>query len=141
MKKVIIILVALIILAGGGFFAYTKFFKKEEKKNEEKKVDVSKLIESRVTMEPITTHLISPSNYVIIALDVQTSSIESKEEFELRIAEMKSATITTINSLDEDILRKENGTKDLINTLKAKFNKILTNGEVTDIFITDYKLQ
>lgn len=143
MKKIIIIVVIVLILAGGGFFAW-KILGADDAKAEdtkEKEMDIETLIETQVHMEPITTNLQSTNNYIIIALSVQTSSVEAKEEFELRLPEMKSIAITTFNATSKNELIGKEGTKPLMESLKKQFNEKIHNGEITDLFITDFKLQ
>lgn len=143
MKKIIIIVLAILLLAGGGFAGW-KFFlapKNQEASAAETKVDLEALAETKIDIPPITTNLSAPSSYIVIALSVQTSNVEAKIEFETRIAEMQSVVITKLNSLGIEAVRGGNGLTDLIELLKAEFNTILTHGEVSGVFVTDYKIQ
>lgn len=143
MKKIIIIVVAVLVLGGGGFFAWTMLGGKEEADGEEKveAVDPHALVESQVHIEPITTNLRSPNNYIVIALSAQLSDVDAKGEFEARLPEMKSIAISTFNAMDKKTLTDGEGTKKLVETLKTKFNERMTHGEVADIYVTDFKLQ
>lgn len=145
MKKIIIIVVAVLVLGGGGFFAWTLLSDKPDAEADVEKeveaVDPLELVESQVHMESITTNLRSPNNYIVIALSTQLSDADAKGEFEARLPEMKSVAISTFNTMDKKTLANGEGTKKLTESLKLKFNERMTSGEVTDIYVTDFKLQ
>lgn len=142
MKKMIIIsLVVLIVVAGGGFFAWKTLSADAAEGEKEVVVDVEALVAARISVETITTNLLSPNNYIIVAFDVQTSSLESKTEFEQRLPEMKSIAISTFNATEKNSLTTKEGWKPAIASLIKQFNEKLGEGEVQDIYVTDYKLQ
>jgi flagellar basal body-associated protein FliL len=120
-------------------FAGEKPEEKEEKEVIE--IDPHALAEAQVHMEPITTNLLSPNNFIVIALSVQLSDSDAKYEFEARLPEMKSLAISTFNSIDKKTLTGGSGTAQISETLMSKFNEKISHGEVSDIYITDFKLQ
>lgn len=141
MKKIIIIVIVLFLLAGGGFAAWKFLLPKSDTESKVKEVDPHTLVESQIHIESLTTNLLSPNNYAVISLSVQAADVEGKEELEARLPQIKTITISTLNSLKKDELMGSEGTKNLIDTLKKQYNGVMTHGEVTDVYITDYKLQ
>lgn len=142
LKKIIIIVIVALLLGGGGFIGW-KFLapEKEEGKEKETKVDLEALVETKIDMPQISTNLSVPGSYIVITLSAQASDVEAKTEFETRLAEMQSVAITQLNSLSIEEVQGGKGLTELIQLLKIEFNKILTHGEITEVFVTEYKIQ
>lgn len=139
---VLIILIIAIVLGGGGFIGW-KFFasEKSDEAAGEKKADLEALAETKIDLPQISTNLSIPGSYIVITLSAQASNVAVKTEFETRLAEMQSVAITQLNSLKIQDVQGGKGLTELIALLKTEFNQILTHGEVTDVFVTEYKIQ
>lgn len=142
LKKILLIILVIVILGGAGFAGW-RFLgpEKTEEASENKKADLEALAATKIDMPQISTNLSVPGSYIVITLSAQASNVEAKTEFDTRLAEMQSATIAQLNSLKIQDVQGGKGLTDLITLLKAEFNAILTHGEVTDVFVTEYKIQ
>lgn len=141
MKKVIIFASIFIVLLVGGFFAYKAFFYSDDKKKTEEVVDYSKALENQVVMETITTNLKEEDHFIVVSFSVQPDSFKSKEEFENRLSEMKSLAIQTFNGLEKSTIIEGDGSKVIINALLDTYNKHLTMGTLTNVYLTEFKVQ
>lgn len=139
-KKLFIILPILIIIGIGGFLGYKNFIAAENPADS-KKIDYEKAIENQILIETITTNLNKDNHFIIAGFTVQTDSEEATKEFNARLSEMKSLAIQNFNNLSKSEIVGDEGSQKIINGLKDSYNKKLTKGKVTDVYLTEFKVQ
>lgn len=144
-KKGVLILIASILLLGGGGFVGWKyvFADKGEPEKEEVKEELSseELKELKVDIETIQTHLAGEtSSYGAVAFSVQVEHLEAKEEFEVRLAEMKSLIISSLNASTPSDLKQVGGKEELEKRILKEMNNAMKHGKVEHLYITDYRI-
>lgn len=137
MKKPLVIMIALLlaILIGGGV---TYFLMNNSEKDDS--VDIESILERSIETEQITTSL-KDGAFAQVSFKIQTDSVETKEELEKRMYQVKNIIINHFASNTTTDIKKEQSIATLENTLTSKINDVLENGEVEKIYTTSYVLQ
>jgi flagellar FliL protein len=140
----LIILIGITLLAGISFFLYKTTFATdaptETEKKEEKILTADQHAEQSVTTDVITTNL-SSKGYIVVQFGILLDSKKTKEEFEKRNVQVRAIIISELSSLTQEQLKGSEGINRLEAILMNRFNEILINGKVQNIYTIDLKFQ
>ncbi len=137
------ILLAALGIVGAGAVAAVIFLDinlKEVIAQEEKEPTAEELAARSFSMEPLTTNLTS-ENYAVVQLNLLADSEKSYKELEVRTPELKAIVISTLAGLSRDDLKGSEGLTNFAKTIQAEANKVLHDGQVERVLITDFKIQ
>ncbi|MDP4551453.1 flagellar basal body-associated FliL family protein [Guptibacillus hwajinpoensis] len=143
MKRILMILLAALGIVGAGAVAAVIFLDinlKEVIAQEEKEPTAEELAARSFSMEPLTTNLTS-ENYAVVQLNLLADSEKSYKELEVRTPELKAIVISTLAGLSRDDLKGSEGLTNFAKTIQAEANKVLHDGQVERVLITDFKIQ
>lgn len=143
MKRILIILLTALGIVGIGAVAAVVFLDinlKEVIAQEEKEPTAEELAARSYSMEPLTTNL-SSEHYAVVQLNLLADSEEGYKELEVRTPELKSIVISTLAGLSRDDLKGSEGLAKFAETIQAEANKVLHDGQVERVLITDFKIQ
>ena len=138
-----IILLAALGIVGAGAVAAVIFLDinlKEVIAQEEKEPTAEELAARSFSMEPLTTNL-SSENYAVVQLNLLADSEKSYKELEVRTPELKAIVISTLAGLSRDDLKGSEGLMNFTKTIQTEANKVLHDGQVERVLITDFKIQ
>ncbi|ARF15325.1 MULTISPECIES: flagellar basal body-associated protein FliL [Sporosarcina] len=107
---------------------------------EEKAPSIDEIIESSVDMEEITTNL-SGRNFVRISLKIQTDSKKAAEELTKRDFQVKNLAIQELSEMTTKDLEGKAGKQQFEDTIKAKLNELMQDGEIQKVYIVSYIIQ
>ena len=136
----LIILVSITLIGVVAFVVITQIGGKDGADAVQAEPDIDTVLESSVDVEEITTNL-KGSNFVKIALKVQTDSKEAAEELTKRDFQMKDILIEELSELSAEDLEGKKGKEVLQNTLKSKFNELMQEGQIQRAYITSCIIQ
>lgn len=140
MKNTKLLNVTLIILLVGlivGGFLYIKTY---QEGLEPKKLSIDELVIASVDIPEITTNLKS-KNYIKIQFKVQTDSEDAATELTKRQFQVNNLAIQELSDITREELDGKEGKIKLETLLKGKFNELLKDGEVKQVYITSYIIQ
>ncbi|MBK3494382.1 flagellar basal body-associated protein FliL [Viridibacillus sp. YIM B01967] len=106
-------------------------------KGSAKEPNIDDIIEASVDVPELTTNLVG-TNFVKISLKIQTDSKKAAEEIGKRDFQVKSIVIEEMSEMTKEDLEGKKGKKMLKNTLKTRFNELMQDGEVQEVYITSY---
>lgn len=138
MKKLIILVVLVAVLGGGGFFGYQKFFAKEQ--GAPKEVVVQPVIHD---LETFLVNLSDPGGkrYLKITMKLKMNGPDGAAEIVNRNFEVRDLILTILSSKEfEDVARPEDKLA-LKQELMTSLNRTLHNGQVQDIYFTEFLVQ
>ncbi|ARK22721.1 flagellar basal body-associated protein FliL [Sporosarcina sp. P26b] len=107
---------------------------------EEKAPSIDEIIESSVDMEEITTNL-SGRNFVRVSLKIQTDSKKAAEELTKRDFQVKNLAIQELSEMTAKDLEGKVGKQQFEDTIKAKLNELMQDGEIQKVYIVSYIIQ
>ncbi|MCE5243884.1 MAG: flagellar basal body-associated protein FliL [Syntrophobacteraceae bacterium] len=138
LKLIIIIVVALAVLGGGGFFGYQMFIKKDS--HAESKPEAPPVIQE---METYLVNLSDPGGkrFLKVTMKLKLSGPQSTAEFTTRTFELRDNILTILSSKEvEDISRPEDKAN-LKQEIMTQLNRILKQGQVQDVYFTEFLIQ
>lgn len=121
-----------------GIAAY--FFLIDEDKKGNEAVSIDKIIESSVEIPKMTT-ILADKSYIVIEFKIQTNSKNTAEELTKRDFQTKNIIIQELSDLTKSDLDGKAGKNLLQEKLKTEINNILSDGEVSQVYITSYIIQ
>lgn len=98
---------------------------------------IDEIIEQSVDVPEYSTNL-ADKHYVQLSLKIQTNSKDAAEELTKREFQTKDILLEVLSEMTSEDLEGKKGKELLTNTLKAKFNGLMQNGEVQKVYITSY---
>lgn len=98
---------------------------------------IDEIIEQSVDVPEYSTNL-ADNHYVQLSLKIQTDSKEAAEELTKRDFQTKDILLEVLSEMTSEDLEGKKGKELLTNTLKAKFNSLMQDGEVQKVYITSY---
>lgn len=98
---------------------------------------IDEIIEQSVDVEEFSTNL-ADNHFVQLTLKIQTDSTDAAEELTKRDFQTKDILIEVLSEMTSEDLEGKKGKELLTNTLKAKFNSFMQDGEVQKVYITSY---
>lgn len=152
LKLIIILVVALAVLGGGGFFAYTKFFKAHppaeaaEEGHEKQGAATAKAQSEKPVIydwEPLMVNLADPGGkrYLKLNMKVELTNEKALEELKTRSFQLKDAMLMLLSGKEFDDISTSSGKQALKQETIAQVNKILKQGQVKEIYFTDFIVQ
>ncbi len=150
LKLIIILVVLLAVLGGGGFFAYSKFFKANPPaeaagEGQEKKAAAHAQPEKPVIYdwEPLMVNLADPGGkrYLKLNMKVELTNEKALEELKSRSFQLKDSMLMLLSGKEFDDISTSSGKQALKQETIAQVNKILKQGQVKDIYFTDFIVQ
>lgn len=101
---------------------------------------IDDILESSVDIPELTTNL-ADGQFIRIALKIQTDSKKAAEELTKRDFQTKNIIIEELAEMTEENLKGKEGIILLENTIKARLNELMQEGEVQQVYITSYIIQ
>ena len=141
MMKWVIILVLVLLLAGGGGFGYMKFFAKhDDESHPAPKAAVQPVIQD---METFLVNLSDPGGkrYLKITMKAKLSGPALAAEFAERTPELRDIILTLLSSKEFADIAQPEDKAILKQELIGQLNRTLKQGQVQDIYFTDFLVQ
>ena len=136
--KIIVLVVLLAALGGGGFFGYVKFFKKEPPPKEPE-------VEQSVSAEAgsFLVNLSDPGGkrYLKVGMQFELSGKKANDELTRRNVEVRDMIIMLLSSKEYSEIGNATGKLTLKRELLARLNKMLRDGQVKEIYFTEFLVQ
>ena len=136
--KIIILVVLLAMLGGGGFFGYVKFLKKEPQPKDPE-------VEQSVSAEGgiFLVNLSDPGGkrYLKVGLQLELSGKKVNDEFSRRNVEVRDMIIMLLSSKEYSEIGNASGKLTLKRELLTRLNKMLRDGQVKEIYFTEFLVQ
>lgn len=134
--KTMLIILVVIILAGTGIFYYLL----QQKGNGSKEATIDDILKNSVDVAEFTTNL-ADSHYVKMSFKIQTNSKGAAAELTKREFQVKNIVIEILSDTTEKDLEGKVGKEKLEKSLKDKINKVMQDGKVEQVYITESLLQ
>lgn len=135
-KTMMIILGTLTVLGVVALILVFNLNGETEKAKGERSID--EIRESSLMTEEITTDL-QDGNFIRIRFRIVTDSKDALEELKKRDFQMQNILIKELATMEGDAF--QSGLSNLEETVKLKLNKLMEEGEVTDVYTVDKVLQ
>jgi flagellar FliL protein len=129
-------LLAISILGGAGYFAFKHF----STKTEAAEPTAEDLEELTVETEEITTNLADQA-YIKIKFKIETDNTDAKEELEKRLFQVNNLIIYEISNMKTSDLSGQKGLIHLEDVLKDKISKLMQEGKIVRVYITQKIIQ
>ena len=98
------------------------------------------LVESTVTIEEITTNLLS-NEFIRITFTVQTDGKKAKEELEMRDFQVRDVIVKELSDMKAEQFQGQKGIMELEERIKTKINEFMQEGKVVKVYTTSKILQ
>lgn len=134
----LIILVSITLIGVVAVVLILNFNKKEDPVDKVPTID--EVIESSVDIEEITTNL-SSRNFVRLSLKIQTDSKKGAEELAKRDFQVKNMVIQEVSEMTAKSFEGKVGKQQFEDTIKAKLNEVMQDGEIEKVYIVSYIIQ
>ena len=137
--KLVILVVILGALGGGGFFAYKKFFQHDPGKQVEAK-HVEKIY---YDMDSFLVNLADAGGrrYLKITMKFELDNAKVSEEMKSRTFEVRDAVLMVLSSKEFDDIAVPAGKASLKRELMTVINRLVKQGQVVEVFFTDFIVQ
>ena len=142
------VLVLLIAAGAGGYFFFMKKEPPEEKKDPGQEVPVPQIdpkadIGPMVEVKEFIVNIISgdTNHYVKASLTIELTSEVTKEEVNLRMAQIRDSILLLVGNKTYEELQDLQGKKQLKAEITSKINSFLKSGKVKSIYFTDFVVQ
>ncbi|MBQ0139890.1 MAG: flagellar basal body-associated protein FliL [Kurthia sp.] len=132
---IMLIILVTITLIGVVALVIVTQFSKDSVKDAAPNIDT--IIEQSVDVPEYSTNL-ADKRYVKLSLKIQTDSKDAAEELTKRDFQINDILLEVLSEMTSKDLEGKRGKELLTNTLKAKFNSLMQEGEVQKVYITSY---
>jgi flagellar protein FliL len=137
--KIIILVVAVAVLAGGGFFAYLKFFKKPQ-------TEPKKPVVEQTVIQEMGTYLVNLADpggkrYLKITMQFELTNAKVSQELARRTVEIRDKIIMLLSSKEYEEIGNPTGKMTLKKELINQLNRVLQDGQVKEIYFTEFLVQ
>jgi flagellar protein FliL len=137
--KIIILVVAVAALGGGGFFAYLKFFKKAPDSGKQPVVE-------QTVMQEMGTYLVNLANtggkrYLKVTIQFELSNAKVGAELTRRTVEVRDKIIMLLSSKEYEEIGNPTGKMTLKKELINQMNRFLQDGQVKEIYFSEFLVQ
>ena len=132
----LIILIAITLVGAVALVVVLKFTGEEG----QKEPTIDEVLEASVDIPELTTNLAS-DDFIRISFKIQTDSKKAKEELEKRDFQVKNIIIHTLSVRASDELKAAEGQTKLENVLRDQISKIMQEGTVERVYITESLIQ
>lgn len=139
-KLVSIMLVIIVSITLIGVTALVVVMKFLGDEGEQSEPTIEKVVAASVDIPEITTNLAS-GNIVRLSFKFETDSKKAKSELEQREFQIRDIIISELANMSADQLDGKEGMDKLKETVKAKTNELMQEGEIKKIYTTSYILQ
>lgn len=142
LKLILIIVVALGLLGGGGFFAYSKFFAKHGGEGEGSHAAV----EAAPVIQELDTFLVNLSDpggkrYLKLTMRLKLSGPPVAQEFTNRNFELRDMILMILSAKEFADIASPEDKAALKQEILAQLNQSLKQGQVQDIYFTEFLVQ
>ncbi len=154
LKLIIILVVLLIILGGGGFVAYKIFLapKGDQAADEVKKASAPVISNEIGELYPLETFIVNMMDNegtrylkVTIQLELQAgnekAAAELKLELDKRIPQLRDAILTILASKRYEEVSSAQGKLILKQEILRRVNSLLTKGQISNVYFTEFVSQ
>jgi flagellar protein FliL len=137
--RIIILVVILALLGGGGYVGYVKFLKPPPPEVTEPPVEQSVSLE----MGSFLVNLSDPGGkrYLKVTMQFEVTGQKVNEEVNKRIVEMRDMIIMLLSSKEYNEIGSVTGKLSLKRELITRMNKMLREGQVKEVYFTDFLVQ
>ena len=147
-KMLIIIIVLVLLLGGGGFFGYTKFLKKKADPegeghggHEAKPAKIEQPI-----IQDIDTFLVNLADpggkrYLKVTMKARMSGPSTQADFEAHKNEIRDMILTLLSNKEYEDIGGAEGKLALKREIIAQFNKVIKQGQVQDVYFSEFLVQ
>ena len=126
--KVVLVVLAVIAIAGVGGV----FFLLLDDSDPDRALTIEEQVEYSYTTEEINLDL-GDNRYVQMKFNILTNNSDAREEIELREFQFKNILIKETVNMTSDQLQSD--LAQFEETLKVEMNKLMEEGEITDVYI------
>lgn len=139
MKLIIVIGLVVLIGGGGGFFAWLKFFKKDGAAHAKSAVSEPVIQE----MDTFLVNLADPGGkrFLKLTMKAKLNSKESQAEFVGRGFEIRDAILMLLSSKEFQEISKSEDKATLKQEIVFQLNRMLQQGQVQDVYFTEFLVQ
>jgi flagellar FliL protein len=146
LMKIVILVAILAVLGGGGAFAYLKFFKKPPAEAAEQSHAPAANKQEKLVIfdwEPILVNLADPGGkrYLKLVMKMELNNEAVLEEVKNRGFQLKDSMIMLISSKEFDDIATASGKQALKQEMIAQLNKVVKQGQVKDLYFTEFIVQ
>lgn len=144
LMKIVILVVILAVLGGGGFFGYLKFFKKAQPEGEQAHAPSGKQEKQVIyDWDPLLVNLADPGGkrYLKLGMKMELNNDHVLEEVKNRGFQLKDSMLMILSSKEFDDIATPSGKQALKQEIIAQVNKIIKQGQVKDVYFTDFIVQ
>lgn len=145
LMKIVILVAILAVLGGGGAFAYLKFFSKPPAEAAEQSHAPASKQEKLVIFdwEPILVNLADPGGkrYLKLVMKMELNNEAVLEEVKNRGFQLKDSMIMLISSKEFDDIATASGKQALKQEMITQLNKFVKQGQVKDLYFTEFIVQ
>jgi flagellar FliL protein len=137
--KLIILVVLVLLLGGGGFFGYMKFFRAPSAPSATAHVEESVIQE----MGNFLVNLADPGGkrYLKINIQMELTGNKALQEITRRNFEVRDSILMLLSSKEFDEVGTPIGKMNLKKELLSRLNKLLRDGQVKEIYFTEFLVQ
>jgi flagellar FliL protein len=137
--KLIILVVLLGVLAGGGYLAYAKFLKPPPPEAKQPEVPQSVALE----LGNFLVNLSDPGGkrYLKIAIQLELTNQQASQELNKRNVEVRDMLLMILSSKEYSDIGTASGKMVLKRELATRLNKMLKDGQVKEIYFTEFLVQ
>ncbi len=142
--KILILVVILAALGGGGFFAYGKFFGKAPAEGDQGQAAPSRSEKQVICdWDTMVVNLADPGGkrYLKLGMKIELNNDRVLEEIKNRSFQIKDAMLMVLSSKEFDDIATPSGKQALKQEMMAQMNKLVKQGQVKDIYFTDFVVQ
>lgn len=139
MKLLVIAVVVLAVLGGGGYFGWAKFMAKNEEAHATPR-ETPPVIHS---MESLLVNLADPGGkrYLKVNMQLLLDSGAVEEEIKARNYAVRDVLLALLSGKAYDDISTPNGKDVLKREVMLRMNRLLTRGQVKEIYFTEFLVQ
>ncbi len=143
-SKLLIIIIAIVVLAaagGGTFFFLTK--KSGEGKTEDKKKEEKPIETVNFGLDPFVVNLNDPAGNRFLKVTIQLELANAKllDQAKAKVPQMRDTVITLLTSKSSDTLIAPEGKLQLKDEITLRLNQVMGEGNVKNVFLTEFVMQ
>lgn len=138
-KLVMIMMILLVAIALVGAIAVVIVLNNSDQVKE-KEPTIDEVLNASVDIPEITTNLAS-DDFIRISFKIQTDNKKAKVELEKRMFQVNNIIILELSEHTSETIKGREGQQRLEEQLKLKINKIMHEGKVEKVYITQFILQ
>jgi|SRR5690625_577134 len=132
--RIILIILAVIAISGVGGVVYLLL----NDSDPDRALTIEEQVDYAYTTEEINLDL-ADQRYVQLQFNILTDNSDAREEVELREFQFKNILIKETIDMTSDEL--QSGLNEFEDTLKREMNKLMEEGEITDVYIVSKIVQ